>query len=74
MAYEADLFGRVSSTADAATADAQQSEALYRSVLLALQADVATTYFLVREQDAEAQLYRQTVQLRRGAATDPAPL
>ena len=64
MAYEADLFGRVSSTADAATADAQQSEALYRSVLLALQADVATTYFLVREQDAEAQLYRQTVQLR----------
>ena len=65
VAYEADLFGRVSSTADAATADAQQSEALYRSVLLALQADVATTYFLVREQDAEAQLYRQTVQLRR---------
>ena len=64
VAYEADLFGRVSSTADAATADAQQSEALYRSVLLALQADVATTYFLVREQDAEAQLYRQTVQLR----------
>ena len=43
VAYEADLFGRVSSTADAATADAQQSEALYRSVLLALQADVATT-------------------------------
>ena len=67
MAYEADLFGRVSSTADAATADAQQSEALYRSVLLALQADVATTYFLVREQDAEAQLYRQTVQLRTEA-------
>ena len=67
VAYEADLFGRVSSTADAATADAQQSEALYRSVLLALQADVATTYFLVREQDAEAQLYRQTVQLRTEA-------
>ncbi|KOQ38435.1 RND transporter, partial [Achromobacter xylosoxidans] len=64
VSYEADLFGRVASTADAATADAQQSEALYRSVLLALQADVATTYFLVREQDAEAALYRQTVQLR----------
>ncbi|MFD4840872.1 efflux transporter outer membrane subunit [Achromobacter sp. NPDC058515] len=64
VSYEADLFGRVASTADAATADAQQSEALYRSVLLALQADVATTYFLVREQDAESRLYHQTVKLR----------
>ncbi len=64
VAYEADLFGRVANTVDAATADAQQSEALYRSVLLALQADVASTYFLVRERDAESQLYRQTVALR----------
>ncbi|WP_251862759.1 efflux transporter outer membrane subunit [Achromobacter sp. Marseille-Q4962] len=64
VSYEADLFGRVASTAEAATADAQQSEALYRSVLLALQADVATMYFLAREQDAESRLYRQTVQLR----------
>ncbi|OZI71918.1 efflux transporter outer membrane subunit [Bordetella genomosp. 12] len=64
VAYEADLFGRVARNVDAATADAQQSEALYRSVLLALQADVASTYFLVRERDAESQLYRQTVSLR----------
>ena len=64
VSYEADLFGRVSSTVDAATADAQQSEALYRSVLLALQADVAQAYFQVRELDAGLQLYRQTVALR----------
>lgn len=64
VAYEADLFGRVANSVDAATADEQQSEALYRSVLLALQADVASTYFLVRERDAESQLYRQTVTLR----------
>lgn len=64
VAYEADLFGRVASTVDAATADLQQSEALYRSVLLALQADVAEAYFQVRELDAGLQLYRQTVQLR----------
>lgn len=64
VAYEADLFGRVASTVDAATADVQQSEALYRSVLLALQADVAEAYFQVRELDAGLQLYRQTVQLR----------
>ena len=64
VAYEADLFGRVASTVDAATADAQQSEALYRSVLLALQADVAQAYFQVRELDAGLRLYRQTVELR----------
>ncbi|AWQ03597.1 putative exported protein [Bordetella bronchiseptica MO149] len=64
VAYEADLFGRVSATVDAATADSQQSEALYRSVLLALQADVAQGYFLIRELDAELRIYRQTVELR----------
>ena len=64
VAYEVDLFGRVASTVDAATADAQQSEALYRSVLLALQADVAQAYFQVRELDAGLRLYRQTVTLR----------
>ncbi|MVW79251.1 efflux transporter outer membrane subunit [Bordetella sp. 02P26C-1] len=64
VSYEADLFGRVSSTVDAARADAEQSEALYRSVLLALQADVAQAYFQVRELDAGLQLYRQTVGLR----------
>ena len=64
VSYEADLFGRVAANVDAATADAQRSEALYRSVLLALQADVAHAYFQVRELDAGLQLYRQTVALR----------
>ena len=59
VAYEADLFGRVSSTADAATADAQQSEALYRSVLLALQADVATTYFCASRTPRRSSTARQ---------------
>lgn len=64
VSYEADLFGRVASTVDAATADAQQSEALFHSVQLALQADVAQTYFLIRRLDAEQELYRRTVELR----------
>jgi multidrug efflux system outer membrane protein len=64
VSYEVDLFGRVSSTVDAATADAQQSAALYRSVLLALQADVAQGYFQVRELDSELAIYRRTVELR----------
>lgn len=64
VSYEADLFGRVSSNVAAVRADSQQSEALYRSVQLALQADVAATYFSLRELDAEQALYRRTVALR----------
>jgi multidrug efflux system outer membrane protein len=65
--YEVDLFGRVSSTVDAARADTQRSEALYRSVLLALQADVAQNYFALRELDAEADVFAQAIQLREQA-------
>ncbi len=64
VAYEADLFGRVASTVDAAGAEAQRSEALFRSVQLALQADVAQSYFSVRELDAEQRLYQGTLELR----------
>lgn len=62
--YEVDLFGRVAAGVDAATADAQQSAALYESVKLALQADVAQTYFSLRRLDAEQALYQRTVNLR----------
>lgn len=64
VSYEADLFGRVAANVDAATANAQQSAALLRSVQLALQADVAQNYFIVRELDAERQLYVETLDLR----------
>lgn len=62
--YEVDLFGRVANAVDAATADAQAVEATYRSVLLALQADVAQTYFQLRAIDAEVELLERTVGLR----------
>ncbi|GAB2881639.1 efflux transporter outer membrane subunit [Paraburkholderia jirisanensis] len=65
--YEVDLFGRVDSNYDAAKADAQQSEALQRSVLLALQADVAQNYFALRELDAETDVFTNTVELREQA-------
>jgi outer membrane protein, multidrug efflux system len=65
--YEVDLFGRVASSVDAATADTQQSEALFRSVQLALQADVAQNYFNLRELDAELDVLNRTVELRRQA-------
>jgi multidrug efflux system outer membrane protein len=62
--YEAPLFGRVSDNVAAARADSQQQEALFRSVQLALQADVAANYFSLRELDTEMDLYRKTVALR----------
>ena len=62
--YEVDLFGRVSNNIDAARADAQAAEATYRSVLLALQADVAQTYFQLRALDAQVELLQRTVALR----------
>lgn len=65
--YEVDLFGRVSDTVAASRADAEQSEALFRSVVLSLQADVAQNYFNLRELDAEQALYTQTLKLREEA-------
>ncbi|WP_413816426.1 efflux transporter outer membrane subunit [Pigmentiphaga sp.] len=64
VSYEVDLFGRVAASVQAATAQAEQSEALLRSVQLSLQADVAQAYFLVRELDAGQALYAGTVELR----------
>jgi multidrug efflux system outer membrane protein len=65
--YEADLFGRVSDAVKASRAESEQSEALLRSVQLALQADVAANYFAVRELDAQLQVYAQNVSLREQA-------
>ena len=62
--YEVDLFGRVAASVSAARADAAAQEALYRSVLLALQADVAQAYFQLRAFDAELDTLNRTVDLR----------
>jgi multidrug efflux system outer membrane protein len=65
--YEIDLFGRVANAVAAARADAQQAEALYRSLLLALHADVAANYFALRSLDAEIALLERSVRLREEA-------
>jgi multidrug efflux system outer membrane protein len=64
FSYEVDLFGRVSSAVESGDAQMQRSEALYRSVLLMLQADVAQAYFQLRQLDADVALYSSTVDLR----------
>ncbi|MCA1247263.1 efflux transporter outer membrane subunit [Massilia sp. MS-15] len=62
--YEVDLFGRVAANVSAARSDAATIEANYRSVLLALQADVAQTWFRLRALDAELETVERTVRLR----------
>ena len=62
--YEVDLFGRVRSNVAATRLDEAGVEADYRSVLLSLQADVAQTYFQLRETDAEIATLDETVHLR----------
>ncbi|MGZ7882909.1 efflux transporter outer membrane subunit [Acinetobacter soli] len=63
VSYELDLFGRIASSVNAATADLQQQEALYHSGLLALQADVAQNYFQIRQLDSEQILYEKMIKL-----------
>lgn len=63
--YEVDLFQRVANSVNAAEADAAASEASYRSVWLALQADVAQTYFQLRTLDADVAVLERTLALRQ---------
>ncbi|MHC2145072.1 efflux transporter outer membrane subunit [Pseudomonas sp. 210_17 TE3656] len=64
ISYEVDLAGRIDAQVEAATAELEKSGALYRTVLLALQADVAENYFLIRELDTQLYVYRRTLELR----------
>ncbi|WP_079218172.1 efflux transporter outer membrane subunit [Herbaspirillum robiniae] len=68
VAYEADLFGRVSSSVAAAQADTARQQALAHQMLLLVQADVAGTYFSLRQLEGELRLLRDTVGLRADAA------
>ncbi|HTH43893.1 MAG TPA: TolC family protein, partial [Oxalicibacterium sp.] len=65
--YEVDLFGRLSDASRAAKLDADAQEAAYRSVLLALQADVAQQYFTIHALDSEIDVLEKTVKLRQEA-------
>ena len=64
VSYEVDLFGRVADGVAAARSDFEGLQAAFHSVQLALQADVAQTYFAIRQADDELALLRDTLKLR----------
>jgi len=67
VSYELDLFGRLSSSAAAARAELEASEASRDAVRLALAAQVAKSYFALRSLDEQVLLTRRTVSLREEA-------
>jgi multidrug efflux system outer membrane protein len=65
MSYEIDLWGRVRRSVEASTAQYEASKAEMQNILLTLQAEVSRNYFTLRSLDAQVDLLRRTVELRR---------
>lgn len=63
--WEVDLSGRLARAADAATLDAASRESLLAAARLAVQAEVAQTYFLLRALDAERVLAEDSLRGQR---------
>jgi multidrug efflux system outer membrane protein len=63
-AYEVDLFGRVRAATAAACADLLATEEARRTVEIALVAEVATSWFTLRELDEELSITRAAVATR----------
>ena len=61
LSWELDLFGRIRREHEAAVARLLASEQGRRGVLVTLIADVASTYFLLRQLDAELDISRKTL-------------
>ncbi|MCE2927895.1 MAG: efflux transporter outer membrane subunit [Rickettsiales bacterium] len=68
LTYEVDFFARILDGERALEFETDTQDALYRNTLLALQADVASTYFMLRALDAERLLLKDTIAIREEAA------
>jgi outer membrane protein, multidrug efflux system len=67
VGYELDLFGRVRREVEGARASAQQAEADFQNTRLVLMAALVTNYFSLRENDAEIDVVRRSLDLQRDA-------
>lgn len=67
VAYEVDVWGRVRRAVESADARLEASADDYFTVLLTLQADIALNYFSLRSLDAERDVLRRAIDIRRQA-------
>ena len=63
LAWELDIFGRIQRETEAATAVFFATEQAQRGVLITLVADVAQSYFILRELDLELEISRRTLKV-----------
>ena len=63
LSYELDVWGKVRRNVEAANADTQGSIAAYETVLLALKATVAQTYFNLRYLDADLAILKNNTEV-----------
>jgi multidrug efflux system outer membrane protein len=69
LSWEIDLFGRIRREHEAAVARMLASEQGRRGVLVTLVADVASTYFLLRQLDVELDISRRTLAVANDTVT-----
>jgi len=67
LTFEIDLWRQYARATEAARADLLATEEAYRNVTISLVANVANTYFLLRDMDERLEISRQTVEGRAGS-------
>ncbi|MDI9697322.1 efflux transporter outer membrane subunit [Burkholderia cenocepacia] len=67
VSYELDLFGRVRRNVEAAQASTEQSRDDFANARLVLSADLASSYFTLRELDTEIDVVKRSIDLQQKA-------
>ncbi|MXN76670.1 efflux transporter outer membrane subunit [Burkholderia sp. 4701] len=67
VSYELDLFGRVRRSVESAQASSEQARDDFANARLVLTADLASSYFALREFDSEIDVVRRSIDLQQKA-------
>lgn len=67
VSYELDLFGRVRRNVEAAQASSEQARDDFANARLVLSADLASSYFALRELDTEIDVVKRSIDLQQKA-------
>lgn len=67
LSFEIDLWRKLARATEASRADLLSTEAAHRNVTISLVAEVASSYFLLRDVDARLTIAERTAESRRGS-------